>query len=75
MDGGGPMGHWGRWHCDTGMAAAIAAPHKLVRAPLHAPQGEAARVIRPKTVQGLRGYSPWVQSWQGMAPRWLTAAA
>jgi hypothetical protein len=24
---------------------------------------------------GHRGYSPWVQSWRGMTPRWLTVAA
>jgi hypothetical protein len=34
MDGGDPIGRWGRWHWNTDTAAAIAAPHELAGAPL-----------------------------------------
>jgi hypothetical protein len=39
------------------------------------PRDVAARVVRPKAMRGHRGYSPWVQWWRGMTPRWLTAKA
>jgi hypothetical protein len=38
MDGGDPIGCWGRWCWDTGTTTAIAAPHKLARAPPRAPR-------------------------------------
>jgi hypothetical protein len=39
------------------------------------PRSVMARVVRCKMMWGHRGYSPGVQSWRRMTPRWLTAVA
>jgi hypothetical protein len=58
MDGGDPIGHWG-WRCwDTDKTAAIATPHELVRAPLRAPRGVAARVFGLKRCRDMGDAHP-----------------